>query len=137
MNGWAQKTYFEEKSFSEKMLKNMIFLEAVNQLKKTSDCIKIDPPGPGQNLKKSKKRRKKKNDPDFLIFFHVFTVKTHVFGKKSPNILYDFLGMLLQGIPFKGMPLKGMPLKGMPLKGIPLKGMPLGFPHQALLNFKV
>ena len=38
--------------------KKSFFLEAVNQLKKTSDCIKIDPPGPGQNLEKVKKSRK-------------------------------------------------------------------------------
>ena len=30
-----------------------IFLRAVYQLKKTSDCIQIHPPGPGQNLKKN------------------------------------------------------------------------------------
>ena len=28
----------------------------VNQLKKTSDCIKIDPPGPGRSLEKSQKK---------------------------------------------------------------------------------
>ena len=33
-------------------MKKYNFLEAVNQLKKTSDCIQIHPPGPGQNLKK-------------------------------------------------------------------------------------
>ena len=34
-----------------------MFFRTVNQLKNTSDCIKIDPPGPGQNLKKSQKSR--------------------------------------------------------------------------------
>ena len=38
MNGYAPKKYFE------KMLS--FFLEAIYQLKNTSDCIKIDPPGP-------------------------------------------------------------------------------------------
>ena len=42
----------------------MFFLEAVNRLKKTSDCIKIDPPGPGRNLKKSQKNIEK-GDPKF------------------------------------------------------------------------
>ena len=55
------------KNISKKMFfrknvgKNKFFLEAVNQLKKTSDCIKNDPPGPGQNLEKSQKSWK--NDP--------------------------------------------------------------------------
>ena len=40
------------------------FLEAVNQLKKTSDCIKIDPPGPGRNLKKNSKKVQK-SDQNF------------------------------------------------------------------------
>ena len=34
------------------MLKNM-FLEAIYQLKKTSDCSQNDPPGPEQHLKKN------------------------------------------------------------------------------------
>ena len=38
--------------------KKDIFL-AIYQLKNTSDCIKIDPPGPGRNLKKSQKKRPK------------------------------------------------------------------------------
>ena len=42
----------EEKYTFEKHIEKIVFLEAVNQLKKTSDCIKIDPPGPGQNLEK-------------------------------------------------------------------------------------
>ena len=29
--------------------------------KKTSDCIKIDPPGPGQHLEKSQKKIEKKS----------------------------------------------------------------------------
>ena len=49
-------------------------LEAVNQLQKTSDCIKIDPPGPGQNLKKSQKKSKK--------------------GSKILDLFKDFLGVL-------------------------------------------
>ena len=57
------------------------FLEAVNQLKNTTDCIKIDPPGPGQNLEK--KSKKSKNDPKFGAFFHAFTVKTRVFFKNG------------------------------------------------------
>ena len=44
--------------FENKIQKNSFF-RTVNQLKKTSDCIKIDPPGPGQNLEKSQKSWKK------------------------------------------------------------------------------
>ena len=43
-----------------------MFLEAVYQLKNTSDCIQIDPPGPGQNLGKMKfspKIKQKKTRP--------------------------------------------------------------------------
>ena len=43
--------------------KQKFLLDAINQLKNTSDCIKIDPPGPGRNLKKSQKSRK--NGPYF------------------------------------------------------------------------
>ena len=53
-----KKTYLE-KSFSEKMLKNETFFLTIYQLKNTSDCIKIDPRGPGRNLKKNQKRSKK------------------------------------------------------------------------------
>ena len=35
---------------------DIFLLEAVYQLKKTSDCIQIDPPGPGQNLEKNLKK---------------------------------------------------------------------------------
>ena len=34
-------------------MKTYFFLEAVYQLEKTSDCIQIHPPGPGENLKKT------------------------------------------------------------------------------------
>ena len=47
---YNSQKYLFEKNFEKK---KKCFLEAVNQLKKTSDCIKIDPPGPGQNLEKS------------------------------------------------------------------------------------
>ena len=42
------------------------FLEAIYQLKNTSDCIQIDPPGPEQNLEKIEKV---KNVPQILDFF--------------------------------------------------------------------
>ena len=54
--GWKlmerPKIYISENSFFRKNDENEIFLGAVNQLKNISDCIKIDPPGPGHNLKK-------------------------------------------------------------------------------------
>ena len=57
--GWklmeSQKNVLGNKILVEKKA----FLEAVNQLKKTSDCIKTDPPGPGRNLEKSQKKTKK------------------------------------------------------------------------------
>ena len=56
MNGQAPKNILKEQ-FSKKVQKN-IFL-AIYQLKKTSDCIKIHPPGPGRNLKKKSKKVKK------------------------------------------------------------------------------
>ena len=45
-------------------VKKKFFLEAVNQLNKTSDCIKIDSPGPGQSFEKNQKSRK--NDPKVI-----------------------------------------------------------------------
>ena len=65
---------FEKKVFGRK--KN--FLEAVNQLKKTSDCIKIDPPGPEQNLEK-KSQKNEKMTHVFCIFC-VFIIKARVFS---------------------------------------------------------
>ena len=41
----------------------------IYRLKNTSDCIKIDPPGPGWNLKKSRKKVKK-NELKMLLFFY-------------------------------------------------------------------
>ena len=40
-----------------KNVATILFLEAVNQLKNISDCIKIDPPGPGQNLRKKQSKQ--------------------------------------------------------------------------------
>ena len=37
------------------MLEKHVFLEALNQLKNTNDCIKIDPPGLGQKLKNERR----------------------------------------------------------------------------------
>ena len=66
--------------FSNKMLKKKTFFLAIYQLKNTSDCIKIDPPGPGRNLKKIKKVEKMAKDFWYFLFF---AVKTYVFVKKS------------------------------------------------------
>ena len=52
-----------------------IFLEAVYQLKNTSDCIQIDPPGPGRNLKKKSKKKVKKEIPKILSIFVVFLLQ--------------------------------------------------------------
>ena len=59
-NEWiGPKNNILKNIFSEKMLKKWdFFFLTIYQLKNTSDCIKIDPPGPGRNLKKN-----------FLIFF--------------------------------------------------------------------
>ena len=40
------------------LVKKKFFGGTVNQLKKTSDCIKIDPPGPGRSLEKNQKKSK-------------------------------------------------------------------------------
>ena len=67
--------------------KKKFFFRTVNQLKSTSDCIKIDPPGPGRNLKKSQKKSKKVSKilDDFFGFFWVwFFLPTRFFiGKKE------------------------------------------------------
>ena len=71
------------------------FLEAIYQLKNTSDCIKIDPPGPGRNLKKSQKKSKKVSKilDDFFGFLGVwfffanqifYRQKTGFFGWARP-----------------------------------------------------
>ncbi len=74
MNGKVQKKMLWKIKFWSK---KKFFFGTVNQLKKTSDCIKIDPPGPGRNFEK-KSKKSKKND-FFLYFFCVFIVKTRVF----------------------------------------------------------
>ena len=66
------KIYIEKIFFGKNRKKN-IFL-AIYQLKNTSDCIKIDPPGPGRSLEKSQKKSKKwsKILDDFFGFFWVW-----------------------------------------------------------------
>ena len=54
----AKKTW--KKQFKKRSNKE---IEAVYQLKNTSDCIQIDPPGPGQNLEKIGGGKRQKNDP--------------------------------------------------------------------------
>ena len=93
INNYLEKVFFSLFFF---FLKKHIFLEAVNQLKKTSDCIKIDPPGPGRNLKK-KQKNVEKMKPNFDHFL-VFTVKNICFWEKRV---------------FKGKPLRAA-LKGNP-----------------------
>ena len=56
VHGKVQKKMFWKIKFWSK--KKFFFFWTVNQLKKTSDCIKIDPPGPGQNLEKNQKSQK-------------------------------------------------------------------------------
>ena len=68
-----------KKKFS---VEKKLFFLTVNQLKNTSDCIKIDPPGPGQNLKKSQKsqnfgskfwtQKSRKNRSKFWTIFKIF-----------------------------------------------------------------
>ena len=57
-------------------MKKYNFLEAVNQLKKTSDCIQIHPPGPGQNLKKN-------------IFFR--KILTEIFGGQKSFVKHSVI----------------------------------------------
>ena len=87
--------------FSENVEKTKFFLEAVNQLKNTSDCIKIDPPGPERNLEQRQKSQK--NNLKFWTFFHSFTVKTPVFWGCTPS------GRALKGKPLKGKTLSASP----------------------------
>ena len=62
------KKYFSEK----KVEKKETFFFTIYQLKNTSDCIKIDPPGPGRNLKKSQKKSKKVTQ-NFVYFLTKIT----------------------------------------------------------------
>ena len=78
--GTMGETYFEKHFFG----KFFVFLEAVYQLKKTSDCSQNDPPGPGQKKKSTK-------DPEILTLFCKFLVKKHVLlVKKTARILDIF-----------------------------------------------
>ena len=47
---WVRNKIWKKKSKKE------TFFLTIYQLKNTSDCIKIDPRGPGRNLKKSQKK---------------------------------------------------------------------------------
>ena len=79
MNGYAPPKIFRTNIFS-KSRKFAVFLRgAVNQLKKTSDCIKIDPPGPGQNLKKGQKSRKH-GQKFWTIFSTFFQTSSRTWG---------------------------------------------------------
>ena len=73
INGKVPKKNWKIKVWSKKD-----FLEAVNQLKNTSDCIKNDPTGPGQNLEKNKKLKNTQN----LFFFSCFYFKKLCFLQK-------------------------------------------------------
>ena len=91
MNGKAtQQVFWKIKFWSKKSY----FLGTVNRLKNTSDCIKIDLPGPGRNLKKNKNEKMTQQFDHFLVF----TVKNTCFGEKRV---------------FKGKPLRAA-LKGNP-----------------------
>ena len=63
-HGGPKKYILEKYFFEKKSWKKYNFLEAVNQLKKTSDCIQIHPPGPGKKLKK-----KSENVDHFFSYF--------------------------------------------------------------------
>ena len=58
--GWKLMEKSPKNIWDYNILVKSVFFEAVNQLKKTSDCIKIDPPGPGRNLEKKPKNIFKK-----------------------------------------------------------------------------
>ena len=93
INGKAtQQVFWKIKFWSKKSF----FFGTVNRLKNTSDCIKIDPPGPGRNLKK--KSKKNENMTPNFDHFLVFTVKNICFWEKKV---------------FKGKPLRAA-LKGNP-----------------------
>ena len=75
----------------------MYFL-AIYQLKNTSDCIKIDPPGPGRNLEKSQKKTKKGSkilDP-FLRFFWFLRFFCHTDFLQAKNSFFS------AGAPLRG-----------------------------------
>ena len=85
-HGGPKKNILEKESWGKKSWKKHNFLEAVNQLKKTSDCIQIHPPGPRKKLKKKKEavyQLKKTNDysqihppgPEQNLKKHIFSEK--------------------------------------------------------------
>ena len=77
----------------KKMSKKRNSFFAIYQFKNTSDCIKIDPPGPGRNLKKNQKLSKKY--PKIEVFF--FAIKKCFFCEK-----------------FRARPLRGAPGRAPP-----------------------
>ena len=90
--------------------KKKVFFSTVNRLKNTSDCIKIDPPCPGQNLKKSQKKSKKwsKSLDDFFGFFGVwFFFAKQIFYKQKEV----FSAGASPGAPLRGA-LGRAPLRG-------------------------
>ena len=99
-----------KKKFS---VETKVFFRTVNRLKNTSDCIKIDPPGPGQNLEKSQKTSKKESKildskkskkyvkilDHFKDFFVVFGFFCHqIFYKQKTG----FFGWCIPGAPLRG-----------------------------------
>ena len=83
------------------MLKNeTFFFLTIYQLKNTSDCIKIDPPGPGRILKKNFKTNEKNNSLEAVYQLKKTSdcIQIHPPGpgknlkKKSPIIVTKILG---------------------------------------------
>ena len=101
---WSKKMHYFSTFFpkSRKFDEKQVFCWTVNRLKKTSDCIKIDPPGPGRNFGKNQKSHKKWFK--FLRTFRVFSIKTRVFWGYTPSgcTLRCTLRVHLQGAPLRG-----------------------------------
>ena len=72
-------------------IKKETFFGAIYQLKNTSDCIKIDPRGPGRNLKKSQKKSKKLPN---ILGISCFWCKNMCF--------WVIFGYAQKGAPFRG-----------------------------------
>ena len=79
-----------EKIKKNKKNKKTVFLEAVYRLKNTSDCIKIDPPGPGRNLKKKSKKKCPKFWTIFSTFLTFFQTSSRTWGINFDTIACVF-----------------------------------------------
>ena len=128
------------------MLKNETFFLTIYQLKNTSDCIKIDPRGPGRNLKKSQKIVKKwpKILKDFWRKNNCFLHKKMffwrkiitIFGPKFWRFFWTFLRQSLRASLRQSFGRVFGLFEGAPLRGALGRAPPPFCRAETLKNFK-